>query len=304
MNAQSHVSLRLDRERLRSNARRIREMCGVPLYAVVKADGYGLGAAAVAEALRDVVDAFCVFSLREAAEADLWRRTGRPVLAIGPPDSADPADYAGQHVRPAVSTCEQARALRAARPVLCVDTGMQRFACPPAEVERALCDGGIDEAFTHATRLEHVRRLLELAGGRGLRLHAAASSLLERPEAHLDAVRPGMALYSGAVRVSARLAEVRRSDGPVGYGGFAATHHGVILVGYSHGLRRGPCILNGRRTVIPEVGMQSAYVETGPDDRVGDEVILLGDGLEAHDIAPSWGCTPHEVLLRLARAAR
>jgi len=304
MTGSAYVSMRLDTQRLRDNVLRIAASCGVRVYPVIKADGYGAGAAAVAEAVADLVEVFCVFSLREAVEADLWKRTGRPAIAIGPPDAPDPRDYLEHHVRPSVSTPEQAAALRPARPVLCVDTGMQRFACPAELVDAAVSAGDIDEAFTHATRLEHVRRLVELTGGRRIRLHAAASSLLDEPEARLDAVRPGLAIYRGAVRVAARLVEVRRSRGPVGYGGFTTGHHGVILCGYSRGLRRGPCMLNGRRSLILEVGMQSAYVEAEPSDRAGDEVVLLGEGLEAQDIAPWWGCTPHEVLLTLCRLGR
>ena len=65
------------------------------------------------------------------------------------------------------------------------------------------------------------------------RLHAAGTALLGIPEARLDAVRPGLALYRGAVRVSAPLAEVHASAGPVGYSGFTPStgRHGVILAG-------------------------------------------------------------------------
>ena len=57
---------------------------------------------------------------------------------------------------------------------------------------------------------------------------------------------------------------------------FASTHHGVILAGYSHALHPGPCLVNGRRSKMIEVGMQSAFVETSAQDRPGDEVVLLG----------------------------
>ena len=46
--------------------------------------------------------------------------------------------------------------------------------------------------------------------------------------------------------------------------------------------------------------MQSAFVELGPGDKAGDEVVLLGDGLTVYDVANAWGTTPHEALLRLA----
>lgn len=304
MQPSPHVRVTIDLNRVRQNAARIRQQVGVPVLAVVKADAYGLGIGRVARALADVVDGFCVFSLREAAQAKLWKLTGKPALAIGPPENLDAEAYLEQHVRPAVSTVAEAAALRSARPVLCVDTGMQRFACPAADVQAVVEAGACEEAFTHATRLEHAQRLVESLGGRGLRLHAAGSALLDEPRARLDAVRPGLALYRGAVRVSTRLIEIHDSAGPAGYGGFVTSRHGVILAGYSHGLRPGPCLINGQRRRILEVGMQSAYVEIGPDEQVGDEVILLGDSLTESDVAREWRTTAHEALLHLSRTGR
>jgi alanine racemase len=147
------------------------------------------------------------------------------------------------------------------------------------------------------------------ARGRGLRLHAAGSALLDQPEAHLDLVRPGLALYRGATSVGTTLVEVRDGAGPAGYTGFTAARHGVILAGYSNGLRPGPCLVEGKRRRIVEVGMQSAYVALEPGDEPGHGVTLLGswngDGGQAireQDVAAAWGCTPHEVLCQLSRA--
>ncbi|HYE18674.1 MAG TPA: alanine racemase [Tepidisphaeraceae bacterium] len=303
------MSLRvsIDLGRVRRNAAEVAARAGVEVWATIKADAYGLGAARVAEALADVVAGFCVFALDEAVAIDLWGLTGKPAIALGPP-THDADAYLAAHVRPAVSTAEQAAALRAARPVLCVDTGMQRFACPPELVGEAVGAGGIDEAFTHATRAGQAARLVEIMSAfPGIKLHAAASSLLDEPDCRLDAVRPGMALYRGAVRATAPLVEARPSRGPIGYTGWASEggRHGVIPVGYAHGLRPGPCEVNGRRQRIPEVGMQTAYVTLAADDRAGDEVVLLGDGVTEADVAFAWPATPHQVVLHLAsRGAR
>jgi len=133
--------------------------------------------------------------------------------------------------------------------------------------------------------------------------HAAGTALLEDDWSWLDAVRPGLALYRGAARVSARLVEVRDSTGPAGYTGFVVSRHGVVLCGYSQGLRpAGPCLVNGRRSRVLEVGMQSAFVQCGAGDRVGDEVVLLGDGVGEDEVAGAWGTTPHNVLTTLAGA--
>jgi alanine racemase len=294
------VSVAIDPARLRRNAEEIASHTGVPVHAVVKADAYGLGLKTVVPAVDPVVHGYCVFGLAEARDLRPW--TGKPILCLGPADgSAD--DYLEINARPAVSTIEQARRLRSASPALCVDTGMQRFACPPEDVPAALDAGQCTEAFTHAVRPDQAARLLELLGSRraGLKLHAAGSKLLADSTCRLDAVRPGLALYRSAVRISASLAEVRDSRGPAGYRGFVVPRHGVILCGYLHGLRPGPCLISARKSRVIEVGMQSAFVECQENDRLGDEVLLLGDGLEGDELSLAWNASPQEVLVSLLR---
>jgi alanine racemase len=296
------VSVAINLQRVRANAELVKKLAGVPVLAVIKSDAYGLGAKAVAEAISAIVDGFCVFSLDEARRINLRELGGKPILAIGPPDDVEPAEYFAAGVHPTVWTVEQARRLAAAKPALNVDTGMQRFSCPPEMVQDVLAVGGISQAFTHAVRPEQAALLVERVGGHGkLPLHAAGSSLLSDPQCRLDAVRPGLALYRGAVRIAASLVEVRDSRGPVGYRGITCDRHGVILLGYRSGLRPGPCIINGRKSRVLEVGMQSAYVEAAPGDRPGDEVVLIGDGLEADEIGRSWNASPQEVLVSLLR---
>jgi alanine racemase len=300
MQAQSpHVRVQIDLSVIRANVERIRSACGVPVIAVVKSDAYGHGLIEVTRAIAEVVDGFCIFSAKEAADAGLWERTGKPALAIGPPTLSNPDDYRELHVRPAVSHSDQAIALREALPVLCVDTGQQRFACPIEHVAETLAAGDIHEAYTHASSLEQVKQFANVIADRTIYKHAAGSSLLHEAAARFDAVRPGLAIYRGAARVSTRLVEVHETRGPAGYSGFTAQRHGIILVGYSHGLKYGPCRINGRDSRLLEVGMQSAFVELNAEDRVGDEVFLLGEGLTENHVADVWQVSPHEAMLRL-----
>ena len=196
MAGQSTLSVKVDLSRVADNARGIRALTGVRLLAVVKADAYGLGAKQVVRALAEIVDGFCVFRLQEAIDAEIWTNTRKETIALGPDDGASASDYLAAGVRPAVWTEVQATSLRDARPLLAVDTGMQRFNSPPEQIDRVLLAGGCDEAFTHAISLLQVARLKEIAGGRRLKLHAAGSSLLDEPMSWLDAVRPGLALLS------------------------------------------------------------------------------------------------------------
>lgn len=300
--------VRVDLSRVRDAAQAIAARTEVPVIAVIKADAYGLGAREVANALREVngVAGFYCFSLREAVDAQTWK-TGKPTISLIGYEGENVSDYREYHTRPAVWDAVRAHELRAARPVLSVDTGMERFACPRDRMDEVIAAGGCDEAFTHATKLEQAKKLTQWCAGRGLRLHAASTGLLDEPDAWLDYVRPGLALYRDALRVSARLVEAHDAAGPTGYGGFVSStgRHGVIIGGYAHRLRAGgPCRINSQTRRLLECGMQTSFVEIGKDDREGDEVTLLGDGITPEHVAASWSCSPQQALMSLALCGR
>jgi alanine racemase len=300
------VTVSIDLLRVRQNAEAIRSQTGVPIIAVVKADAYGLGATEVASAIGDLVNAFYVFDSAEAVKARLWGVTGRRTIALHS-DWTDADDFLPQHIQPVVWSAGRARQLRGAKPVLSVDTGQQRFSAPADDARDIYHDGDCTEVMTHATNLSQVQELLRVVSswnGNSLFLHAAASALLDQPAAWLNAVRPGLALYQGAVTVTARLVEVRDSNRPAGYSGFISPRFGIVFAGYSSGLRRGPCRINGQTRRVLEVGMQSAFVETGPEDRKGDEVMLLGADCDVDlaSLARAWSTSQQEVLVRLTKA--
>lgn len=296
----SAVRVQINLGKIRAAAGEIRRKTKVDVLAVIKADAYGLGAREVAGAIADVVQGFCFFSLKEAIAANLDARSRKASILLGPPGSKVAQDYISLNLRPAVSTLEQATELRKANPILCVDAGMQRFACPPPQIDQVVAAGGCKEAFAHAPTMEQVKNFKEITAGKGLKIHAAASSLLEENEAWLDAVRPGIALYRDAITVTTNLVEAHDARGPAGYTNFTAPRFGVILCGYSNGLRKGLCLVNGQARRVLEVGMQSAFIEIGATDKTGDQVTLLGNGLSPEVIAKEWSCTPHEVIVRLA----
>jgi alanine racemase len=301
------VKVLIDLPRVRDNASAILKSTGVPIIAVVKADAYGLGASEVAAAIGDLVQSFYVFDAGEAITARLWDITGKHTISLNG-QWTDPRDYLAHHINPVVWSTDRAVALRPANPVLCVDTGQQRFACPAHLAGAVRKAGNCREAMTHAVTLPQVEHFLQIANEWAddkLFLHAAGSALLDQPSARLSAVRPGLALYQGAVRVTARLVDARDSTGPAGYTGFVAPRFGVILAGYSHGLRPGPALVNGQLRRVPEVGMQSCFVEIGPNDRIGDEVVLLANetGIDLPTVAKAWGSSQQEVLVRLTALA-
>jgi len=286
-----HVQVVVNLDHVRAAAETIRRAVPVRLIAVIKADAYGLGAPQVADALASVVDEFAYFSVHEA------REVGRPGLVLGPPEG-DPAAYRELNLRPPITNRADAERFAGMPVAIKLDTGMQRFGCPADLLDDLLARCHATDIFTHAMALPAARKLRDACGGQSQWLHAASTSLLDCPEAWLDGVRPGLALYRGAVRVSTRLHCVRATVGGVGYTQFECPHIGVILAGYANHLRPGPVVLNGRRQRLLEVGMNTAFVSVDARDRAGDEVVLLGDGLTEAELAAHFDCREHEILCR------
>jgi alanine racemase len=286
---QVQVTINLDH--VRAAAETIRAQTGVGLIAVIKADAYGLGAARVADTLASVVQEFAYFAVCEA------REVGRPGLILGPPEG-DPAEYHELGLRPAVANRAAAQKFAGSRVAIKVDTGMQRFGCPPEDLDDLVARCTVEDYFSHAVTLEAIERLRAACSGRGRPIHAAATCLLGHGEAWFDAVRPGLALYRGAVRATTRLQSVRETAGPVGYTGFRWSRVGIILAGYSNSLAPAPVLINGRPQRILEVGMNTSFVSVDPKDRPGDEVVLLGGGLTEATLADHLHVREHEILCR------
>lgn len=252
------------------------------IVAVVKANGYGHGAARLLAALAtaEMLGVAC------AEEALALRDAGalQPILLMeGVFDAAELAACAAERLEVAVHHAEQVRMLECARPTrplvvwLKIDTGMHRLGVRPAEA-RALHDrlsacrsvAGIrlmthfasadlpDPAPTEAQLARFAA--LDLPGERSL---ANSACVLAWPEAHADWVRPGIMLYG------------------------VSPLHGAS--GAAHGLR--PVMTLATRLIalrdIPAgepVGYAGAWTAARPT-RVGTAAIGYGDGYPRH--APS-----------------
>jgi alanine racemase len=289
-----HITVTINLDQIAQTAEALRRRVGVPVIAVIKADAYGLGAPQVADALDAVVDDFAFFAIEEA------RVVARPGIVLGPPDG-DPDEYRDLGLRPTIGNRDDARRYRGMRVAVSVDTGMQRFGCLADDLDDVLRLSGANEAFSHGSDPSIGRKLVDLIGGRVGFLHVACTAMLDAPEAWLNAVRPGLALYRGAVRVAARLTHVRDTYGPAGYTGFAWPRIGLFPAGYAEGVQPGPVIVNGRRQRLIEVNMNASYVTLDAQDQVGDEVVILGDGLTEAELAKCWNVRDHEVLCRTCR---
>ncbi len=219
----------VDLDRIAHNVTVLRRLTrpGTAFMAVVKADGYGHGAAEVAAVALEHGATWLGVAIPEEALALRAAGIGAPILVLGPILPHQAAMVVAAGARATVSGVAEARALgRAARAAgrepavvhLKVDTGMGRIGLLPDEAgaERALQVAGqpgvsVEGIFTHFAaadeadkgytrwQLDRFFGFLEVLARRGLKpaiRHAANSAgLLEVPESHLDLVRVGIALY-------------------------------------------------------------------------------------------------------------
>ena len=192
--------------------------------AAVKADAYGLGAAAAVPALFAAgCRHFFVALLGEAValrplipEADIYVLSG--------PLGGDEADFVAHRVTPVLNSRPQIAlwakfcAARGAAPaVLHLDTGMARLGLSPAELDGVIADPTPLAAFPVPIVMSHLAcsdeaqhplngeqlarfraglaRLLPLLPKRPIVSFANSSGIFLGPDFHFDLLRPGAALY-------------------------------------------------------------------------------------------------------------
>ncbi len=221
----------LNRGHLTANFQKVKERAGGgPVMAVVKADAYGHGLVAVAQTLAQAgADAFLVANTQEAV-ALKNAEVQQPVLHFGRvfAGAAELIIDSGieQMVdsRDAVSSLVAAAAMQQAEAVVHVhvDTGLGRMGVPWPQAGELLeyvgsrsrvRIAGVSTALTEDPEFDRVQvgRLREIvaaarAGGIDVgRVHAASSAaIFADPDAHLDMVRPGIALYGHYPSVGSR----------------------------------------------------------------------------------------------------
>jgi alanine racemase len=319
------------------NARTVRALTGAEVVAVVKADGYGHGAVAVARAL-SAARAVSGFGVSLVEEGVLLRDAGvsAPVLVMGPSQHGGEDDMVMAGLTPVIASAEEVEPLaavarRRSRTIeahLKVDTGMNRLGVLPEDAPEIAVNaarGGIvvvglmthfacadtdDPDDPQSMTREQLQRFGEVdravtAAGAPLRVrHAANSSgALWFPEARLDLVRTGIAIYGNgrwppgvtaprqsAMRLVTEVAQLRTiaAGSSVGYGATwraARTSRVAVLpLGYADGLPRrasGQAFAAIRGQRVPLVGVISmdiaiADVTDLPAITVGDAAVLLG----------------------------
>ncbi|NPV74889.1 MAG: alanine racemase [Anaerolineae bacterium] len=339
----------------------------VEVFAVVKANAYGHGAVQVSRAALSA--GASRLAVHRAIEGVELRKAGlsAPVLVMGytPPEGAE--QMIRWQLTPSLMTLEFAQALsgRAAAagvtvPVhVKVDTGMSRYGLMPEEtVEfmtalRRLPGVQIEGLFTHFATADSadatfvlrqlaifndVRAALSENGIQIPIAHAANSAATMRlPETHLNAIRPGIAIYGlhpsdqwppvfeirPALALKSLVCRVR--DIPAGAGvsygrTFVAekkTRVALVPVGYGDGYHRilsnrGSVLIRGQRApILGRVCMDQFVVDVSaiPGVQQEDEVVLVGaqgnEAIRAEEVASLAGTINYEVTTSiLPRVAR
>ncbi|MCU0971180.1 MAG: alanine racemase [Gammaproteobacteria bacterium] len=151
-----------------------------------------------------------------------------------------------------------------------------------------------------------------------------SAGILGWPQGHGDWVRPGLMLYGASPMLGGRAADhglrpvmtlrsrviavnrYRRGD-EIGYGGTYVCPEdmavGVVAVGYGDGYPRHarsgtPVLVKGHRApLVGRVSMDMISVDLRgvPEARVGDDVVLWGEGLPVEEIAEHAGTIPYEL---------
>lgn len=344
-------------ENLRHNVQQVsRRAGGRPILAVIKNNGYGLGVENVARVFGPLpeVAGCAVVKLDEAVRVS---ESGfkKPILLMGPFDEKDVPDIASKNILPMVYTpiggVLDRAAARIQRPMaihICVDTGLGREGVPHREAPALIRDLASRKSVQIAGTMmtfaedkdfdgEQLRRFEALAGpleAEGVRLgrkHAASSfGLFQHPDAFLDMVRPGMALfgvYSEAefrgqgildlrpgVALRTRVIYVKKlaKNESAGYERVYIAKRDTWLatlpVGHADGLPRS-AVQGGRvrigRDLYPIVAISASHiiVEIGDEPRVkiGDVATVFdwNDGSRPDDFAAASKASVYDLLMHL-----
>jgi alanine racemase len=245
---------------------------------VVKADGYGLGAAEIARALlAQGCDTFFVARLEEGIALRPIVPKARIFVLDGVREHAAAA-LLEHNLTPVLNTLDEialwSRAARGHDAAIHIDTGMSRLGLSPSELSILAAEtgqrlSGINPVLlmshlacaddpsdaTNLAQLDRFRAALVQLPPQPASL-ASSGGILLGPDYAFDLVRPGIALYGGnprknsqnpflvAARLTGRILQLRRVDKgeSVGYGATFRVERPLTLatvaLGYADGLMR------------------------------------------------------------------
>jgi alanine racemase len=311
--------LEVDLDAARANLILVRELVGAErtLFAVVKADGYGFGAATMGRAfLAAGADALAV---ADAGEGVRLRGSGitAPILVYPNGLPAAMAEVVAHGLTPTVTELEGARAVAAAAPpeghgaFVKVDVGLERLGVPAESAVKTIrtmlelpgfrlagvcahphAPAGADGAYVD-WQLGRFTAVLDELAAQGvdipIRLLASTPLVLRFPHTYLNAVDPGRMLYA------------EHAPFPV----TTPMRFGVIPLGVADGLlhlNAGHVLVGGRiAQILGPPSLEHTRVDLSglPAARVGDEVVVIGRQEDAEitaaEVATRQRIAPHQI---------
>lgn len=348
--------LEIERAALTQNVRAIARLTGgKPILAVAKNNAYGCGCATVGPILDAMPEIWGIAVVR-IDEALALRTAGvkKPVLLMARVEANELDDLIARDIRVtpdealAPEVVRRAARGRGVGVHLYVDAGMHRMGVPIARAPALIDVLGkapnvqIEGVFTELTedvdfdkemakQLRILADAAQLGGIKVGRLHAASShAVWHIPDAFLDAVRPGLAVYGGYVsdeaRVRGELRAAYRLKAPVvrvvkldaGEGvsyhrrwkASQATWVATLPIGhvdgYPSGAIKGCDVLIGQ-SVHPVIGTVSAshtLIALGPETsvKVGDVATLVGPdhpAIHPNEVAVRAGWSEYNMFMHL-----
>lgn len=335
--AMSSGTLTIDLDAIVANWRALAALSRAQTAAVVKADGYGLGAGRVARALmRAGAQRFFVASAEEGASLRQEIGAETEILVLSGHMSGDTDMIGDLDLTPALNSVEQLtrhfEALPGAGFAIQLDTGMNRLGLEWAEwaavAEMALAQNpslvmshlACADEPAHPMNGRQLQTFHDMTDGISVpRSLSATGGILLGPEYHFDVTRPGIGLYGGMPFAQAE--PVAALDLPViqirdvapgetvGYANSftaaSAMRVATVAAGYADGLHR---TLSGKATLwhgdtpcplIGRVSMDLLTVDVTAVDETPQVLSLLGPHQEADDLAAVAGTISYEVLTQL-----
>ena len=348
----------IHRENLRHNVQEIsRRVSGRPILAVIKNNGYGTGVTNIASLLEPQSEVFG-FAVVKLHEAFSLREAGirKPILLLGPFDETNLGEAIARNIMPMIYTplgpALDKIAAKTQKPIpihICIDTGIGRVGVPYHQAAPLVRDlaarksvqiQGTMMTFTEDPDFdkEQLRRFHETCASfesAGIALgkkHAASSfTLFQHPDAFLDMVRPGMAIYGiysenefrhtgvldlrPAISLKARVIYVKklRKGESAGYNRAYVAKEDVwvatLPVGHADGWPRAAA--KGARVringdlypVIASVSASHCIIEIGAEERIkiSDSATLFDaqPGSRPEDVSESCGVSVYDLTMHL-----
>jgi alanine racemase len=337
------ATLTIDLNALAANFHTLEAVGGAPVHPVVKADSYGLGAAACAGRL--MAEGARTFFVARTSEGERLRAALGAAPAIYVLDgclTGRAARLRAAGLRPVLNTAAQAAEWKAAGGGPCglqIDTGMNRLGFRPEDAPEPF--EGLELVLSHLacaddpTEPMNARQRDAFAAAATrypgtVRSFANSGGVFLGADYGFDATRPGICLYGGGpegrpdarirpvATLEAEVLQVREvpAGESVGYSrGFVtgkASRIATCATGYADGLLRtyspnGLAHVAGTlRPIVGRVSMDVCAVDiTGLEIAVGDRVELYGANRMLDEAATAAGTIAYELLTSItARVPR